>query len=199
MRNGILWSGNCEDLGMKDLKEEQVSTEYQYQGKIVKMRTDRAKMPDGAIVDREVVEHPGGVGIAMEDAEGKFYMVTQWRYAQKGVFVEFPAGKKEKGEDPLTTARREIVEETGYEGTEFTYLGRLVPTPAYDEEVIDLYYTRQGKHVGQHLDSDEFINLSRMSLPEIIDQIMAGGITDAKTIAMAFLIQERKKRMNQQI
>ena len=167
---------------MKDLKEEQVSTEYQYQGKIVKMRTDRAKMPDGAIVDREVVEHPGGVGIAMEDAEGKFYMVTQWRYAQKGVFVEFPAGKKEKGEDPLTTARREIVEETGYEGTEFTYLGRLVPTPAYDEEVIDLYYTRQGKHVGQHLDSDEFINLSRMSLNEIIDQIMAGSITDAKTI-----------------
>jgi ADP-ribose pyrophosphatase len=184
---------------MKDLKEEQVSTEYQYRGKIVKMRTDRAKMPDGAIVDREVVEHPGGVGIAMEDAEGKFYMVTQWRYAQKGVFVEFPAGKKEKGEDPLTTARREIVEETGYEGTEFEYLGKLVPTPAYDEEVIDLYYTRQGKHVGQHLDSDEFINLSRMSLQEIIDQIMAGGITDAKTIAMAFLIQERKKRMSRQI
>ena len=74
-----------------------------------------------------------------------------------------------------------------------------MPTPAYDEEVIDLYYTRQGKHVGQHLDSDEFINLSRMSLNEITDQIMAGGITDAKTIAMAFLIQERKKRMNQQI
>ena len=179
---------------MKIEKEQPLKQEYKYQGHIIKVRLDEAKTPDGEIVPREVVEHPGGVGIALEDEEGKFFMVTQYRYAQDQIMVEYPAGKKEVGEDPLDTARREIIEETGYAGEDFVCLGKMVPTPAYDTEVIDLFYAKKGEYRGQHLDDDENLNVTRMTLDEIKEEIVCGKITDAKTIGMTFLIQEYKNR-----
>lgn len=179
-----------------DLKETTIEKNVMYDGKIITVRSDKALAPSGNEVPREVVVHPGGVGIAMEDAEGKFFLVTQFRYAQQKIMTEFPAGKKEPGEDPLMTAMREIIEETGYEGTEFIHLGSLCPTPAYDTEVIDMYYTKQGKYLGQHLDDDENLNLSKMTLEEIADAIVRGNIDDAKTVAMTFLIKEMKERNN---
>ena len=177
-----------------DMQEVPVKQTTVYDGHIIKVRLDEARLPDGTTAPREVVEHPGGVGIALEGEDGKFFFVTQYRYGQEAVMLEYPAGKKEAGEDPMTTAKREIIEETGYEGEDFVHLGSLVPTPAYDTEVIELYYARQGKFVGQHLDADENINLSRLSLDEIIDNIVAGEVSDAKTVAMSFLIREFKAR-----
>ncbi len=179
---------------MKDLSEKTIGTQRIYEGNIFTVRKDEAQMPDGLIAEREVVEHRGGVGIALEDEDGKFFMVTQYRYAQKCVTLEFPAGKKEVGEDPLTTAKREIVEETGYEGTDWFYLGKMFPTPAYDSEVIDLYYAKKGAFMGQHLDEDENLNVSRYSLREIEDMITDGKIPDAKTMGMALLIRTNKER-----
>ena len=88
------------NLDEKTLKQEAV-----YDGIILHVHKDVAEMPDGTTAPREVVEHPGGVGIAMEDESGKFFLVRQYRYAQHEVTLEFPAGKKEKGEDPLSTAK----------------------------------------------------------------------------------------------
>ncbi|MBR2810173.1 MAG: NUDIX hydrolase [Solobacterium sp.] len=176
----------------EELKETCISSEYLYKGKILNMRHDKA-LVGGEVFDREVVEHPGGVGIALEDEKGRFYLVSQWRYGQNKVMKEFPAGKKEKGEEPLVTAKREIVEETGFEGEGFVHLGSLVPTPAYDTEVIELFYAKQGKFVGQHFDEDENVLVSRMTLDEIIADIMSGKIDDAKTVAMAFMIREMKR------
>ena len=79
---------------MKELKEKQISTEYKYQGKIINVRLDEAELANGQKAWREVVEHPGGVGIALEDNDGKFYMVRQFRYGQGQETLEFPAGKK---------------------------------------------------------------------------------------------------------
>jgi ADP-ribose pyrophosphatase len=175
------------------LKEEQVSAEYVFKGKVINVRCDKAKIYDGRIVDREVVEHPGGVGIALEDEEGRFFMVTQYRYAQEKVMTEYPAGKREAGEEPLLTAQRDIIEETGYEGVDFFYLGQMAPTPAYDSEIIHLFYARQGEFKGQHLDADEDLNVSKMTLDEITARIMSGEITDAKTIGMTFLVRAYKE------
>lgn len=179
-----------------ELNEETINRKYDYKGYVVNMRSDQVRLPDGTIALREVIEHPGGVGIALENEAHEFYMVSQWRYAQGKVLKEFPAGKREKGEDPLTTAKREIAEETGYEGEDFIYLGPLVPTGAYDTEVIEMFYARAGRFVGQHFDYDENLALSRMTLDEIIGEIMEQKITDAKTIAMAFKIRELKKKKN---
>lgn len=177
-----------------DYSQKPIEQKHIYDGIVVHLRKDKAEMPDGQIVDREVVEHPGGVGIALEDENGKFFLVTQYRYAREEVTLEYPAGKREKGEDSLETAKREVVEETGYEGTDWFYLGKTYPTPAYDTEVIDFYYAKKGKFVGQHLDSDEFLNVSLLTLDELTAKIMNGEIPDAKTMIMTFLVKEFKER-----
>ena len=183
-----------EEIQTMDLKQKRLSSDYKYKGKILNLRVDQAEMPDGQTVEREVVEHHGGVGIAMEDNEGKFFLVTQYRYAQEKVMIEFPAGKMEMHEDPLVTAKREIAEETGYAGKDFMYLGQMVPTGAYDTEVIHMYYARMGEYTGQKLDSDEFLNVSRMTLREIMDASIDMTIDDGKTLAMIFLISQMKER-----
>lgn len=181
---------------MSELKEKTIAQSYVYEGTVVRLREDKAELCDGQIVDRTVVEHPGGVGVALEDEDGKFFFVSQWRYAQGEVTLEYPAGKREKGEEDLLTAQREVIEETGYEGTDWKYLGLMYPTPAYDNETIGMYYAKKGRFVGQHLDSDENINVSKFSLDEITDMILQGKIHDAKTIGMTFLVKENKERGN---
>lgn len=178
-----------------DLTEKTLTKTVVFDGQVIRTRQDTAEMPDGQVVEREVVEHPGGVGIALEDpADGKFYFVTQWRYAQGKVTLEFPAGKREAGEEPLVTGQREIIEETGYEGTDWQYLGHIYPTPAYDTEVIELYYARKGAFKGQHLDSDEYLRVQKYSLDEITEKILRHEIPDAKTVCMTLLLRELKAR-----
>lgn len=179
---------------MEKLEEKTLSKEYIYEGNVVNLREDKAEMPDGKIVDRTVVEHVGGVGIALEDEDGKFFFVKQFRYAQQELTLEYPAGKREKGEDDLSVAKREVVEETGYEGKDWKYLGLMYPTPAYDSETIGMYYAKKGEYKGQHLDEDENINVYKYSLDEITDMIVNDEIHDAKTIGMTFLVKENKER-----
>lgn len=179
---------NIEDLEQKTIRSERI-----YEGTVFQIRKDEAQMPDGSHVLREVVEHRGGVGIALHDSDDTFFLVTQWRYAQRKPMLEFPAGKKEKGEDPFDTAKREVIEETGYAGKDWHYLGQMVPTPAYDEEVIDMYYAEKGDFMGQHLDADEQLNVSKMKIDDLIEEIKAGKVTDAKTMVMAFLVREYMK------
>lgn len=181
---------------MKKLEEKTLSKKYVYEGNVVNLREDKAEIADGDIVDRTVVEHVGGVGIALEDEDGKFFFVSQFRYAQQEVTLEYPAGKREKGEDDLDVAKREVVEETGYEGKDWKYLGLMFPTPAYDSETIGMYYAKKGEYKGQHLDDDENINVSKYSLDEITEMIVNGEIHDAKTIGMTFLVKENKERGN---
>ncbi|MBQ6355871.1 MAG: NUDIX hydrolase [Solobacterium sp.] len=177
-----------------ELIEKTCSRRLRYEGPVVKVYEDDALMPSGNHALRVVVDHPGGVAVAMEDEEGRFFVVTQWRYAQRCLMIEYPAGKREEGEDPVTTAAREIREETGYEGVDFRYLGKMVPTGAYDSEIIHMYACRKGAYTGQQLDKDEYLEVASMSLDELRDAVMDGGITDAKTIVMTFKLIELKKQ-----
>ncbi len=179
---------------MRDLKQKAIRSQIVYQGAIFNVRKDEAVMANDRPVSREVVEHYGGAAVAMENADGTFFMVRQWRYAYRGVLLEYPAGKKEADEDALVTAKREIREETGYEGENWLYLGRMVPTPAYDEEVIDLFYATCGAYRGQRLDVDEELDVCRMPLAAIRKAIMDGEIIDAKTIALTYLVQEKIRK-----
>ncbi len=177
-----------------DLFEKTVSQEIKFEGRIIDVRHDVAQLSDGREVQREVVLHPGGVAIALEDDDNTFFLVEQFRYGQQRTLIEFPAGKKEKGEDPFETAKREIVEEVGYEGIDYYYLGELVPTGAYLTEKIAMYYAKKGNQLGQHLDDDEQLNVSKKTIDELVDLIMDGTIIDAKTIAMTFMIKQLKEK-----
>lgn len=125
--------------------------------------------------------HPGGVGIlALTEAE-EVLLVRQFRYPYGEVVTEIPAGKREPGEDPLVTGKRELAEETGYRADSFTSLGTLYPTPGYCDEVIHLYLATGLHPVKAHPDADEFLEVDRIPLKELVTLVLEGKLPDAKT------------------
>ncbi|MEA5026885.1 MAG: NUDIX hydrolase [Erysipelotrichaceae bacterium] len=175
------------------LKEDQFSRQVIYEGKIFSVYHDLVRLPNDQEAYRDVVTHHGGVAIAAKNASGEYFMVRQYRYPLNKEMTEFVAGKKEKGEDPLTTAKRELIEETGYQAENFEYLGRFIPTCGYCNEHIDMYYADQLTFIGQQLDDIEFLNVFTIRLEELIRQIMNNEIEDAKTIIMALKLQYLQK------
>lgn len=163
------------------LEEKTLSSEQKFDGKIVKLFVDKAELENGEIVTREMIKHPGGVCIVPLDEDKNVLMVRQFRYPPHKVLLEIPAGKLEYGENHRECGLRELKEETGCTCDEFTYLGNLIPTPAYDNEVIHMYLAR-GLHGGeQHLDDDEFLDVEKIPLEKAVEMVMNNEIEDAKT------------------
>ena len=165
-----------------DCTEKRVDGEIKYAGVIVKVRLDRAELPNGKIVRREVVEHPGGVTILPVDENGMCTMVRQFRYPFGRLMLEAPAGKLEPGEDPLESAVRELGEETGYTADRLVDLGKCCTSPGFSSEVLHIYLAL-GLHEGNsHPDEDEFLNTEKIPLAELVRMVTDGEIDDAKTI-----------------
>lgn len=163
------------------LEEKTVESELKYDGKIVKLFVDKAEVENGYIVKREVIKHPGGVCVVPLDEDENVIFVRQFRYPHKRVFLEIPAGKLEYGENHRECGLRELKEETGCVCDSFEYLGNLVPTPAYDTEIIHMYLAR-GLHAGeQNLDKDEFLETEKIPLKKAAEMIIKNEIADAKT------------------
>ena len=165
-----------------DYIEERVDGEIKYQGVIVKVRLDRARLINGKIVKREVVEHPGGVTILPVDENGLCTMVRQFRYPFGRMMLEAPAGKLEYGEDPFSCAVRELSEETGYTADEWIDLGACCTSPGFSSEVLHVYLARGLRSGSCHPDEDEFLNTEKIPLDELTRMVMDGEIDDAKTI-----------------
>lgn len=163
------------------LEEKTLTSEQKYDGKIVKLFLDTVELENGDTAFREVVKHPGGVCVVPLDAEGNVLFVRQFRYPHGRVMLEIPAGKLEYGEDHRACGLRELKEETGCTCDDFVYLGNLVPTPAYDTEVIHMYLAR-GLHSGeQKLDIDEFLEIEKIPLDKAVQMVLNNEIADAKT------------------
>lgn len=163
------------------LDEKTLSSEQKFDGKIVKLFVDKAELENGEIVTREMIKHPGGVCIVPLDENNNVIMVRQFRYPPHKVLLEIPAGKLEFNENHRECGLRELKEETGCTCDEFTYLGNLIPTPAYDNEVIHMYLAR-GLHGGeQDLDDDEFLDVEKIPLEKAVAMVMNNEIEDAKT------------------
>lgn len=163
------------------LEEKTISSEQIYDGRVVKLFVDKAELENGEVVTREMIKHPGGVCIVPLDEDDNVLMVRQFRYPTRRVLLEIPAGKLEFGEDHRECGLRELKEETGCTCDEFTYLGYLIPTPAYDNEIIHMYLAR-GLHSGeQDLDKDEFLDVEKIPLAKAVEMIMNNEINDAKT------------------
>ena len=161
--------------------EKTLSKDYKYNGRIINMRVDEAQLENGKTAIREVVEHSGGVCVAALDENNCLLMVRQFRYPYGEVLWEIPAGKREKGEDPLECGKRELEEETGYTAEKYTDLGKLYPTPAYVNEVIYMYYAETLTKTCQHLDEDEFLSVERVPFDDAVKMVMNGEIKDSKT------------------
>lgn len=163
------------------LEEKTLESELKYDGKIVKLYRDKALLENGSEVFREVIKHPGGVCVVPLTENNEVIMVKQFRYPSGKVLTEIPAGKLEWQEDHFTCGKRELKEETGCTAEKYDYLGCLLPTPAYDTEVIHMYLARELTRAEQKLDEDEFLDVMKISFDKAIEMVMNGEITDAKT------------------
>lgn len=161
-----------------------------HNGRVVNFHVDDITLCNGEKATRECVDHPGGVGIIALTDDECVYMVRQFRYPYKESIYEIPAGKREKGEDPLETGKRELQEECGVVAENYIDLGKIYPSPGYTNEEIYLYAATGLTEVEQNLDEDEFLQATKMKLTTLIAKIMSGEITDAKTIAAAFKLKE---------
>lgn len=167
---------------MKELTEKTLDSEKIYDGTIIHVRRDRVLLPNGHTSTREIVEHPGGVGILALDKDGTVLLVRQYRYAFGRTLLEIPAGKREPGEEPFVTARRELREETGVTADSWTPLGALIASPGCYDEVLYLYLAQDLRYGEADPDEDEFLSVERMGLEELVCRCMDGEITDAKTV-----------------
>ena len=176
------------------LYEETIDSKVLFQGKIITVRQDTARLENGAVVGREVVEHPGGVCVLALEADGTTYTVKQFRYPFGKVVEELPAGKLDGPEDPALAAKRELSEEVGLEAGDWTYLGGILASPGFCTEVLHIFLARDLKKGKQHLDEDEFLNVERHPFARLVDRVMSGELYDAKTVAAILKVQEFLRR-----
>ncbi|MCL4799627.1 MAG: NUDIX hydrolase [Burkholderiales bacterium] len=167
-----------------DLTEHRVSGEEVYGGVLLHVQRDAVRLPDGRVATREYIDHPGAVAIVPVLDDGRILLERQFRYPLGRVMVELPAGKIDPGEDPLGTARRELLEETGHTAREWRHVGTIHPLVAYSNERIELYLARglAESREGAALDDGEFLETFALPLAEALTWVRDGRITDSKTV-----------------
>lgn len=165
------------------LRETAVASEDVFSGKLLHVRRDTVRLPDGKQATREFVMHPGAVVMIAELPNGKLLFERQFRYPLDRVFLELPAGKIHPGEDTLLTARRELQEETGYVAQDWHCLGVIHPCIGYSDERIEIFFARGLTQVGHALDDGEFLEVHELGLAEAIEAVRDGRLTDGKSVA----------------
>lgn len=171
----------------RHLYEELIDSTSVFKGKLLDVRRDRVRLPDGHESTREYIVHPGAVVIVAIQDNGELLFERQHRYPLRRAVLELPAGKIDPGEDIRNTAIRELLEETGYSATEWRYLGVMHPCVGYSDERIEIFLARGlRRESARQLDHGEFLDVLSLTLAAAIDAVREGEITDAKTITALF-------------
>lgn len=181
---------------MADLFEKTIKKEQLFSGRVIDLYLEDVELPNGKTSKREIIKHPGAVAVIAVTDEGKMVMVRQYRKALEKAIVEIPAGKLEKGEEPIECAKRELEEETGYECTKMVPLISFYTSPGFADELVHLFIAEglTKKTNQQELDEDEFVDIVEVTLEEAQKMVEAKEIHDAKTAyAVLYLTLNQKK------
>jgi ADP-ribose pyrophosphatase len=166
-----------------DLTETTVSSRNVYDGELLHVRADRARLPDGKVAVREYITHPGAVVVIPLLDNGELVLERQHRYPLHRDFYELPAGKIDRGEDPLQCAQRELLEETGYSAKKWRYITTLYPCIGYSDEKLLYYLAEDLTFTSASLDDGEHLEVFTLTLAAAVDWVRTGKITDNKTVS----------------
>ncbi len=173
----------------RHLTETLLESETLFEGDLLKARRDTVRLPDGGSSTREYIVHPGAVVIIPLLDNDHVLLERQFRYPVNRVMTEFPAGKLDADEDPLTCAKRELLEETGFTAARWAYAGVMHLAISYSTEIIHIFFASDLTPGAQQLDQDEFLELRTVGVKDLIDDCRNGKITDAKTLTCTLWLQ----------
>src|SRR5260221_2301123 len=164
-----------------DFTEHTLASERILDGKLIKVQSDRVRLPDGSESWREYVLHPGAVVIAAFVDEDTLVFEHQYRYPVRRHFIELPAGKIDAGEPHAETAMRELREETGYVAAKWQHAATLHAGIGYSNQIIELWVATGLEYRGQQLDEAEFLAAVTMPMARAVGMLCRGAITATKT------------------
>ena len=162
--------------------EKTIERNVIYKGRVLEYVVDTVDI-DGSCATREMVLHPGGVGVLAIDEQGYAYLVRQFRKPYDDVICEIPAGKLDPNEPPEECGKRELTEETGLVAKSLISLGKFYPSVGYTNEVIHLYLATEFSFGDANPDDDEFVDVVKIAFAQLCSMVMSGEIKDGKTIA----------------
>jgi ADP-ribose pyrophosphatase len=155
-----------------------------FDGKLLKVEQLDVELENGRSAYREIVRHPGAVGVVTRLPDGRFAFVRQFRKAVEDDRLEIVAGLRDAGESPEESARRELREETGFCATSLRRLGAVNASPGYTDERIDIFYAETpAAPDAADPDEDEHVELVLLTAAEFVGRVRTGEICDAKTLA----------------
>ena len=167
---------------MSDLKEYKLSSKIIHQGRILDVRRDDVRLPNGKTTTREWINHPGAACIVPILPDGQIALIRQYRYPVLQEMIELPAGKLDPGESPEECAKRELEEEIGYKTSKLTYLTHIHPAIGFASEKMWLYLAEELEKTERNTDHDEFVELIPATVANAVSMVWERKITDVKTI-----------------
>ena len=177
---------------MSDLKEHKISSTQIVSGKLIDLYLDNVRLPNGKQSTREWLNHPGAVCLVPILNNGDILLIRQFRYGPREEFIEIPAGKLDKNEEPLKCGLRELEEETGYKSNKLTFLTNIHPAIGFSNEKMWMYLAEELELSEKKLDDDEFLELLPTPLNVALEWVFSGKITDVKTIIGILWMKELK-------
>ena len=163
--------------------EQTLSSQRVFDGRVVGLRVDSVRLPNGRSGVREVVEHVESVVIVPVSEDGDVLLVRQYRYPVGETVLEAPAGKVDAGETPLECARRELREEIGYDAGTLRSLGWFWASPGFCTEKMYAFLAADLTHSPLEPDEDEAIETVALPARQAVEQARSGLLRDSKTIA----------------
>ena len=169
------------------MKPELVQSKTIYRGKVFDVRQDQVRLPNGKVMQLDIVEHPIAVVLVPVDALGNIWLIRQYRHSVGGEILELPAGVTEANEPVEDSARRELREEIGMQANVIRLIGEFFIAPGYTTEYLYIYLATELTPAPLPGDEDEFIEVVPTPISEAFAMVQNGQIRDAKTLAALLL------------
>lgn len=165
-----------------------------FKGRVIRLVDRDLVLPNGRQTTFSVVEHPGAVAIIPIFENGDVVLLKQFRPSIGEEIYEIPAGTLEEGESPLATAKREIVEETGYKARKWEKIAEFYTAPGFCTELMHVFVAKGLSPASAEGDADEILKPIRMSFPKALEMVRKRKVRDAKSIAGLLIYHGQRRK-----